>query len=211
VKAHGATNRANPRFFCVRRGSNFLVLLHNHFRKRRFSPLPGADRISAPSQTPGEPHEIRSYRDDYFGRSHRGRTTERSVMNFLIANKLWLIVIGALAGVMLGLGVEIWKLKGDIKEAKAGLARAQTELAIKEANLQISAANLSECNLRIDLQNAKFEALETKKQDAIKEAKQAKARFEKLAAPAKDAQCQEKLKFYEDAASVAAKAFKGPR
>ena len=132
-------------------------------------------------------------------------------MNFLIANKLWLIVIGALAGVMLGLGVEIWKLRSDVKDAKAGLAQAQTELAIKEANLQISAANLSECNLRIDLQNAKFEALEAKKQDAIKEAKQAKARFEKLAAPAKDAQCQEKLKFYEDAASVAAKAFKGLR
>lgn len=132
-------------------------------------------------------------------------------MNFLIANKLWLIVIGGLAGVMLGLGVEIWKLKGDIKEAKTGLVRAQIELAIKEANLQISAANLGECNLRIDLQNAKFEALEAKKQDAIKEAKQAKARFEKLAAPAKDAQCQEKLKFYEDAASVAAKAFKGLR
>lgn len=132
-------------------------------------------------------------------------------MNFLIANKLWLIVIGALAGVMLGLGVEIWKLKGDIKDAKAGLAEAQKELAIKEANLQISAANLSECNMRIDLQNTKFEALEAKKQDAIKEAKRAKARFEKLAAPAKDAQCQEKLKFYEDAASVAAQAFKGVR
>lgn len=129
-------------------------------------------------------------------------------MNFLIANKLWLIVIGALAGVMLGLGVEIWKLKGDIKDAKTGLMEAQKELAIKEASLQISAANLSECNLRIDLQNAKFEALEAKKQDAIKEAKQAKARFEKLAAPAKDAQCQEKLKFYEDAAMVTAKSFK---
>ena len=77
-------------------------------------------------------------------------------MNFLIANKLWLIVIGALVGVMLGLGVEIWKLKGDIKDAKAGLARAQTELAIKEAAIQVSAANLGECNMRIDLQNAKF-------------------------------------------------------
>lgn len=132
-------------------------------------------------------------------------------MNFLIANKLWLIVIGGLAGVMLGLGVEIWKLKGDIKDAKAGLARAQTELAIKEAAIQVSAANLGECNMRIDLQNAKFKELEVKKQDAIKEAKRAKARFEKLAVPAKDAQCQEKLKFYEDAASVAAKAFKGAR
>lgn len=126
-------------------------------------------------------------------------------MNFLIANKLWLIVIGALAGVMLGLGVEIWKLRSDVKEAKAGLAEAQKELAIKEANLQISAANLSECNMRIDLQNTKFEALEAKKQDAIKEAKRAKARFEKLAAPAKNAQCQEKLKFYEELINEAGK------
>ena len=83
-------------------------------------------------------------------------------MNFLIANKLWLIVIGALAGVMLGLGIEIWKLRDDIKDAKAGLETAQKELAIKEANLQISAANLSECNAKIDLQNAKFKELETK-------------------------------------------------
>ena len=132
-------------------------------------------------------------------------------MNFLIANKLWLVVIGGLAGIMLGLGAEIWRLKGDIKEAKAGLAEAQKELAIKEANLQISAANLFECNTKIQLQNAKLEALEVKKQDAIKEAKQAKARFEKLATPTKDAQCQERLKFYEDTATVTAKAFKEAR
>ena len=117
-----------------------------------------------------------------------------------------------------GAGLEIWRLNGALSSAKAEtqdakdkLEKAEMQLALKEAALQVSAANLGECNMRIDLQNAKFEALEAKKQDAIKEAKQAKARFEKLAAPAKDAQCQEKLKFYEDAASVAAKAFKGLR
>ena len=117
-----------------------------------------------------------------------------------------------------GAGLEIWRLNGAVSSAKAEtqdakdkLEKEQTKLALKEAESQIYAANVSECNMRIDLQNAKFEALEAKKQDAIKEAKQAKARFEKLAAPAKDAQCQEKLKFYEDAASVAAKAFKETR
>ena len=117
-----------------------------------------------------------------------------------------------------GAGLEIWRLNGALNSAKAEtqdvkdeLKKTEKELALKEAESQIYAANVSECNMRIDLQNAKFEALEAKKQDAIKEAKQAKARFEKLAAPAKDAQCQEKLKFYEDAASVAAKAFKGVR
>ena len=117
-----------------------------------------------------------------------------------------------------GAGLEIWRLNGALSSAKAEtqdakdkLEKEQTKLALKEAANQIYAANVSECNMRIDLQNAKFEALEVKKQDAIKEAKRAKARFEKLTVPAKDAQCQEKLKFYEDTASVAAKAFKETR
>lgn len=134
-------------------------------------------------------------------------------------NVKFLLSVGvALLIALGGAGIEIWRLNGALSSAKAEtqdakdkLEKEKTKLALKEAALQVSVANLGECNLRIDLQNAKFKELETKKQDAIKEAKQAKARFEKLAAPAKDAQCQEKLKFYEDAASVAAKAFKGLR
>jgi len=132
--------------------------------------------------------------------------------------KFLLSLGGALLIALGGAGIEIWRLNGAVssakaetKDAKDKLEKEQTKLALKEAENQIYAANLGECNMRIDLQNAKFEALEAKKQDAIKEAKQAKARFEKLAAPAKGAQCQEKLKFYEDTASVAAKAFKGAR
>ncbi len=132
--------------------------------------------------------------------------------------KFLLSIGGALLIALGGVGLEIWRLNGAVSSAKAEtqdvkdeLKKTEKELALKEAESQIYAANVSECNMRIDLQNAKFKELETKKQDAIKEAKQAKARFEKLAAPAKDAQCQEKLKFYEDAASVAAKAFKGVR
>ena len=132
--------------------------------------------------------------------------------------KFLLSLGGALLIALGGAGIEIWRLNGALSSAKAEtqdakdkLEKEQTKLALKEAANQIYAANVSECNMRINLQNAKFEALEAKKQDAIKEAKQAKARFEKLAAPAKDAQCQEKLKFYEDTASVAAKAFKGER
>ena len=134
-------------------------------------------------------------------------------------NVKFLLSVGvALLIALGGAGIEIWRLNGALSSAKAEtqdakdkLEKEKTKLALKEAALQVSVANLGECNLRIDLQNAKFKELETKKQDAIKEAKQAKARFEKLAAPAKDAQCQEKLKFYEDAASVAAKAFKETR
>ncbi len=138
-------------------------------------------------------------------------------MNFLSVK--FMVSVGVVIVIALGgAGLEIWRLNGALNSAKAEtqdvkdeLKKTEKELALKEAANQIYAANVSECNMRIDLQNAKFEALEVKKQDAIKEAKQARARFEKLAAPAKDAQCQEKLKFYEDTASVAAKAFKGER
>ena len=126
-------------------------------------------------------------------------------MNFLIANKLWLIVIGALAGVMLGLGIEIWKLRDDIKEAKAGLETAQKELAIKEANLQISAANLSECNTRIDFQNEKIKALTIKPPDVVKTQERVVTKFKKIEVPVKDAQCEKKLKFYEELINEAGK------
>ena len=138
-------------------------------------------------------------------------------MNFLSVK--FMVSVGVVIVIALGgAGLEIWRLNGALNSAKAEtqdvkdeLKKTEKELALKEAANQIYAANVSECNMRIDLQNAKFEALEVKKQDAIKEAKQAKARFEKLATPAKDAQCQERLKFYEDTASVAAKAFKETR
>lgn len=126
-------------------------------------------------------------------------------MNFLIANKLWLIVIGALAGVMLGLGIEIWKLRDDIKEAKAGLAQAQKELAIKEAAIQVSAANLSECNTRIDFQNEKIKALTIKPPDVVKTQERVVTKFKKIEIPVKDAQCEKKLKFYEELINEAGK------
>ena len=126
-------------------------------------------------------------------------------MNFLIANKLWLIVIGALAGVMLGLGLEIWKLRGDVKEAKAELAQAQKELAIKEAALQVSAANLSECNTRIDFQNEKIKALTIKPPDVVKTQERVVTKFKKIEIPVKDAQCEKKLKFYEELINEAGK------
>mgnify|MGYP003092394609 CR=1 FL=1 len=113
-------------------------------------------------------------------------------MNFLIANKLWLVVIGALAGVMLGLGVEIWKLKGDVKDAKAGLMEAQKELAIKESSLQISAANLNEKKKKIDLQNAKFKELEVKKPDVKKTQERVKRKFESIK-PLAAQNCEERL------------------
>nr|WP_314889045.1 hypothetical protein [uncultured Campylobacter sp.] len=131
-------------------------------------------------------------------------------MSFL--NIKFLVSVGIVILIALGgAGFEIWRLNGTIESLAAQLQEAKKEIVIKDAKFQIATSSLFECNTKIELQNAKLEALEIKKQDAIKEAKQAKARFEKLATPAKDAQCQERLKFYEDAASVASKAFKEAR
>ena len=126
-------------------------------------------------------------------------------MNFLIANKLWLIIIGGLAGVILGLGAEIWKLKGDIKDAKAGLMEAQKELAIKEANFQIATTNLFECNTKIQLQNAKLEQIKAQAPDTTEVKERVVTKFEKIKIPVKDAECEKKLKFYEELINEAAK------
>lgn len=125
-------------------------------------------------------------------------------MNFLSVK--FMVSVGVVIVIALGgAGIEIWRLNGALSSAKAEtqdakdkLEKEQTKLALKEAANQIYAANVSECNMRIDLQNAKFEALEVKKQDAIMAANRAKARFEKMAVPAKNAACGEKLKFYEE-------------
>ena len=107
--------------------------------------------------------------------------------------------------------VLIYFKNGEISDLKKELELKNSELVLERTAGRIARSDLGVCKEKIALQNAEFEALEVKKQDAIKEAKQAKARFEKLATPAKDAKCQERLKFYEDAASVAAKAFKETR
>lgn len=125
-------------------------------------------------------------------------------MNFL--NIKFLISVGIVILIALGgAGFEIWRLNGTIESLAAQLQEAKKEIVIKEANFQIATANLFECNTKIQLQNAKFEALEVKRQDAIKAANKAKARFENLTAPAKNADCAEKLKFYEELMNEAGK------
>jgi len=125
-------------------------------------------------------------------------------MGFL--NVKFLVSVGVVIVIALGgAGLEIWKLRGDVKEAKAGLAQAQKELAIKEANLQISAANLSECNTRIDFQNEKIKALTIKPPDVVKTQERVVTKFKKIEIPVKDAQCEKKLKFYEELINEAGK------
>ena len=98
-----------------------------------------------------------------------------------------------------GAGIEIWRLNGAVSSAKAEtqdakdkLEKAEMQLALKEATIQISAANLSECNAKIDLQNAKFKELEVKKPDVKKTQEKARSKFESIK-PLATQNCEEKL------------------
>ena len=125
-------------------------------------------------------------------------------LSFFSSDKLFLCLSAFLL-------ILIYFKNGEISDLKKELELKNNELVLERTAGRIARSDLGVCKEKIALQNAEFEALEIKKQDAIKEAKQAKARFEKLATPAKDDACEKKLKFYEDAASVAAKAFKETR
>lgn len=111
-----------------------------------------------------------------------------------------------------GAGLEIWRLNGALSSAKAetqdvkdNLEKEQTKLALKEAESQIYAANLSECNTRIDFQNEKIKALTVKPPDVVKTQERVVTKFKKIEVPVKDAQCEKKLKFYEELVNEAGK------
>lgn len=104
-----------------------------------------------------------------------------------------------------GAGIEIWRLNGAVSSAKAEtqdakdkLEKAEMQLALKEAALQVSAANLGECNTRIDFQNEKIKALSVKPPDVAETKERVVTKFKKIEVPVKDAQCEKKLKFYEE-------------
>ena len=125
-------------------------------------------------------------------------------MGFL--NVKFLISAGvALLIALGGAGIEIWRLNGAVSSAKAQtqdakdkLEKEQTKLALKEAESQIYAANLSECNTRIDFQNEKIKALTVKPPDVVATQERVVTKFKKIEVPVKDAQCEKKLKFYEE-------------
>lgn len=126
--------------------------------------------------------------------------------------KFLLSLGGALLIALGGAGLEIWRLNGAVSNAKAEtqnikdkLEKEQTKLALKEAESQIYAANLGECNMRIDLQNEKIKALSVKPPDVVKTQERVVTKFQKIEVPVKDAQCEKKLKFYEELINEAGK------
>ncbi|WP_314989261.1 hypothetical protein [uncultured Campylobacter sp.] len=124
-------------------------------------------------------------------------------------NVKFLLSIGVVIVIALGgAGIEIWRLNGALSSAKAEtqdakdkLEKEQTKLALKEAALQVSAANLGECNSKISAQNEAIEsiALDMKKirQGQAGLRKEIQAKYEKMEPPPRDSSCEENLAYYE--------------
>ena len=126
--------------------------------------------------------------------------------------KFLLSLGGALLVALGGAGIEIWRLNGALNSAKAEtqdtkdkLEKAEMQLALKEAALQVSAANLGECNTRIDFQNEKIKALSVKPPDIVKTQERIVTKFQKIEVPIKDAECERKLRYYEELINEAGK------
>lgn len=128
-------------------------------------------------------------------------------MGFL--NVKSLISVGvALLIALGGAGLEIWRLNGALSSAKTEtqdvkdkLEKEQTKLALKEAESQIYAANLSECNSKISAQNEaiKSMALDMKqiRQSQAGLRKELQAKYESMEPPPRDSSCEENLAYYE--------------
>ena len=128
-------------------------------------------------------------------------------MGFL--NIKFLISAGVVIAIALGgAGLEIWRLNGALSSAKAEaqdlkdkLKKEQTKLALKEAESQIYAANLSECNSKISAQNEAIKsiALDMKKirQSQAGIRKKLQAKYESMEPPPRDSSCEENLAYYE--------------
>ena len=124
-------------------------------------------------------------------------------------NVKFLLSIGVTLLIALGgAGLEIWRLNGAVSSAKAEtqnakdkLEKEQTKLALKEAESQIYAANLSECNTKISAQNEaiKSMALDMKqiRQSQAGLRKELQAKYESMEPPPKDSGCEKKLGYYE--------------
>ena len=124
-------------------------------------------------------------------------------------NVKFLVSVGVAMLIALGgAGIEIWRLNGAVSSAKAEtqdikdkLEKEQTKLARKEAESQIYAANLSECNSKISAQNEAIEsiALDMKKirQSQAGLRKELQAKYESMEPPPKDSGCEKKLGYYE--------------
>lgn len=124
-------------------------------------------------------------------------------------NVKFLVSVGVAMLIALGgAGIEIWRLNGALSSAKAEtqdvkdkLEKEQTKLALKEAESQIYAANLSECNSKISAQNEAIKsiALDMKqiRQSQAGLRKELQAKYESMEPPPRDSSCEENLAYYE--------------
>ncbi|MBE2985560.1 hypothetical protein CCAL12920_00660 [Campylobacter sp. RM12920] len=126
------------------------------------------------------------------------------MIKFLIGNKLRLALVAGLLSIFIGQIIKIASLNNDISTLKKDkttleikIEEQKNKIIAEKTKIALIASNLSECNVKINLQNERIKSVSLdnealKKQ--IKKAKaSAKARYENLKPPDTNASCEEKL------------------
>lgn len=120
------------------------------------------------------------------------------ILSFLKTGKaIYVLAAFALIGGVSWVKFHIEELNEIIKTKEQTIINKEALLTTAKAQNQISKANLSECNAKIDLQNEKIKSVsldnKTLKRQIMQAKATAQARYENLKPPDNDAGCEEKL------------------
>ena len=125
------------------------------------------------------------------------------ILSFLKTGKaIYVLAVFALIGGVSWVKFHIEELNEIIKAKERTIINKEALLITSKAQNEISKANLSECNAKIDLQNEKIArvAIENQKlrniQPVIK--KEIETRYIKIKPPGISSECKIKLEYYEN-------------
>ena len=122
------------------------------------------------------------------------KTILSAVASFAGGNKIWLAIVCALVGIIIGSCV-FFKISNDAMIEK--ISDLNIKLASEKISRDIEKSNLKACGDKLEAQNAKFKELETKMPDAASVKEKIVTRFKRIKEPLND-ECQSKLRYYEE-------------
>ena len=122
------------------------------------------------------------------------KTVFSAVAGFVGGNKIWLVIVCMLAGIIIGL-CTIFKFSNDTMIEK--ISDLDMRLASEKISRDIEKSNLKACGDKLKSQNAKFKELQAKPPDAAGIKEKIVTKFKRIKEPLND-ECQSKLRYYEE-------------
>ena len=122
------------------------------------------------------------------------KTFFTAVASFAGGNKIWLAIICALVGIIIGSCV-FFKISNDAMFEK--ISDLNIKLAAEKISRDIEKSNLKVCGDKLEAQNAKFKELQAKPPDAAGIKEKIVTKFKRIKEPLND-ECQSKLRYYEE-------------